>query len=406
MRFLSILFLIFIFTIPNSFSNVKYVFIPIYLLYYFYYSKKNKLIAFRFHKYIIYFVIFNLTFILLGLFNGANSKAFFDNFKLLVVYPIIANIVLFAFSQFLSLYDFLKISLISMLIVSIFGFLLFLGIIFNFQLFPENFLSKLNTINDASSGSFRLNFVGLNSLFFLFPISLSIFFTNIITRRTKLLYFFIFAFAFFVILLTGRRALVITSIISPFLFLSYAFFYNIIKFKKILYIFLILFFIASFLLSSFYSIQSNFTGSDIDLVNRIDSEFSEESIRVNQLPFLLNYFFHHPWGSGFGVILPKSDIYIRDSISRWKFELTYLQLLCNTGILGIFFYLTLFISLFKKLRKLFLHTNISMIVCSTLNGLQLFLIATFTNPYISSFESIFLIFLPIYFFYNIKFFKY
>jgi hypothetical protein len=344
---------------------------------------------------------------LIGFLNGANYTALFDNLKLLVIYPLIANVVLVSFSQFLSFYDFQKISLLSMLIVSIFGFLLFLGIIFNFQLFPENLLSKLNTINDASSGSFRLNFVGLNSLYFLFPISLSIYFTSNITRKYKLFSSLIIIFTFFVILLSGRRALAITSIISPFLVLSYALFYNIVRLKKILYALSFLFLISSVLFTYFYSIQSNYTGSDIDLIKRINSEFSDESTRVSQLPFLFNYFLNHPWGSGFGVILPNSDAYIRDSVYKWNFELTYLQLLCNTGLFGLFFYPIFFIFLFKKLHKIFYnYKNISIIVSSTLNGLQLFLLAAFTNPYISSFESILLILIPIYFVYNLKFFKY
>jgi hypothetical protein len=405
MRGLSILFLCLIFIIPNSFSTIKYIFIPLYLISFFY--KTNKNFPFKFHKYIIYFVLFNLTFILIGFFNGANYIALFDNIKLLVVYPLTANVVLFAFSKYISFYDFQKISLFCMLIISTLGFLLFLGIIYNFQLLPENFISKLSTINDASSGTFRLNFVGLNSLFILFPISLSIFFINKMTNKSKLFFTSIIVFTFFVILLSGRRALAITSVISPFLVLSYAFFYNIIKFKKILYTLLFSFLILLTLLSYFYSVQTNFTGSDIDIIQRINSEFSDESTRVNQLPFLLNYFINHPWGSGFGVILPNSENYIRDSIYKWNFELTYLQLLCNTGIFGLLFYSTLFIFLFKKLHIIFHnYKNISIIVISTLNGLQLFLLAAFTNPYIASFDSILLILLPIYFIYNFKFFKY
>jgi len=407
MRILSVFFLFMIFTIPNAFTVLKYIFIPVYLLCFFIYSKKYSLKPFQPHKYIIYFVTFNLLFIVIGALNGANQKAMFDNFKLLIIYPIIANIVLFAFSHFLSLYDFLKISLISMFTVSVFGFLLFLGIIINVQFLPENLLSNLNIINDASSGSFRLNFVGLNSLFILFPISLSVFFINNRIFRHKILYYFIILFSFFIILLTGRRALAIVALLSPILFLFYAYVHDLIKLKKII---LILFFsvsIAFLILFYFYFLQSNFTGSDLKLIQRIGDEFSEDSTRLNQLPFLFDYFIHHPWGSGFGVILPNSELFIRDSVNKWNFELTYLQLICNTGVLGILFYFFLFNFLFRKLRIYFYKkTDISIITCSSFNGLQLFLLASFSNPYISSFESIFIIFIPLFFIYNHKKFNY
>jgi hypothetical protein len=407
MRILSLLFLFLIFTIPNSFTVLKYIVIPVYLFCYLIYSKNNKINPFRIHKYVIYFVFFNLFFLFLGVLNGANQKAIVDNFKLLIIFPILANIILVAFSQFLSLYDFVKISLISMFIISIFGFLLFLGIVLNFQFLPDKLLLNLNIVNDASSGSFRLNFIGLNSLFMLFPISLSVFFINNNKLNFKLFYYFIIIFTFFVILLTGRRALAIISLLSPFLLLSYAFFYNMINLRKIIFILFLLFSVSVCIFSYFYYLQSSFTGSDMDLIQRINDEFSDESVRVNQLPFLLDYFLHHPWGSGFGVILPNSEPHIRDSVSKWNFELTYLQLICNTGILGILFYPLLFIFLFKKLHKFLLaKTDISIITSSSINGLQLFLLASFSNPYISSFESIFLIFLPLFFIYNHKYFKY
>lgn len=407
MRILSVIFLFLIFTLPNAFTVLKYIFIPVYLLCFFIYSKKYRLKRFQLHKYILYFVTFNLLFIVIGALNGANQKAIFDNFKLLVIYPIIANIVLYAFSRFLSLYDFLKISLISMFTVSVFGFLLFIGIILNMKFLPEDLLTNLNIINDASSGSFRLNFVGLNSLFILFPISLSIFFINNSIFKFKILYYFVIVFSFFIILLSGRRALAVISLLSPFLLLSYAYVYNIIKLRKIILILFLLFSISVCIFTYFYYLQSSFTGSEMNLIQRINDEFSDESVRVNQLPFLLDYFLHHPWGSGFGVILPNSEPYIRDSVNKWNFELTYFQLICNTGILGILFYPLFFIFIFKKLHKfLIAKSEISIITSSSINGLQLFLLATFSNPYISSFESIFLIFLPLYFIYNHKYFNY
>jgi hypothetical protein len=46
--------------------------------------------------------------------------------------------------------------------------------------------------------------------------------------------------------------------------------------------------------------------------------------------------------------------------------------------------------------------EIIFIVCAILNGIQLLLLASFSNPYIASFDSIFLLFLPIYVLHNVK----
>jgi hypothetical protein len=333
--------------------------------------------------------------------------AFVDNTKLLILYPLLANLFLSSFAQYITLFEFQRIAIFSMFFVSAFGFLLFIGIIYQIQILPENIVSGLNIINDSSSGSFRLNYVGLNSLYILFPISLSSYFSNNFKRYQKYLITFTIIFSLLVILLSGRRALIITTFLSPFLLLFYSYRYKLIKFRLILIFTAIMLIIFSAILSYFYFLQLEFIGININLIDRISDEFSNESTRVNQFPFLLNYFITHPWGSGFGVILPNSENFIRDSTYQWNFELTYLQLLCNTGIFGLLFYIYLFISLFNKLRLSFtLNFKTSIISLSIMNGIQLFFIASFTNPYIASFESMIIIFLPIYIIKQNNLFKY
>lgn len=91
------------------------------------------------------------------------------------------------------------------------------------------------------------------------------------------------------------------------------------------------------------------------------------------------------WGSGFGGLTSV----IRSDERPWTFELTYSRLLFNAGLLGVSL-LTLFFSayLFLTLRKIG-HSGHASIQVSLLTGFLSVLIASASNPYLSSFDFLF-----------------
>jgi hypothetical protein len=73
-------------------------------------------------------------------------------------------------------------------------------------------------------------------------------------------------------------------------------------------------------------------GSVDEVARGATSESS--SVRLEQVPELLDGFYENPLvGSGMGAVLPSG--YRRSEVVPWSFELAYLQLLFQTGIVGI-----------------------------------------------------------------------
>lgn len=100
-------------------------------------------------------------------------------------------------------------------------------------------------------------------------------------------------------------------------------------------------------------------------------------------------------GSGFGAVaadnknVPIADI-------PWAYELQYIALLFQTGLLGTIVYgsaiIWVFIKMIKFSRK---YADLANLIIPVMVGLSCFLIVNSTNPYLSKFDFIWTIFLPI-----------
>lgn len=93
------------------------------------------------------------------------------------------------------------------------------------------------------------------------------------------------------------------------------------------------------------------------------------------------------WGSGFGGI---TDV-VRSDERPWTFELTYSRLLFNGGVIGfglviLFFSMYLFLVL-RKIRK----SSHATVYISLLTGFLSVSIASASNPYLSSFDFLFVL---------------
>jgi O-antigen ligase len=96
---------------------------------------------------------------------------------------------------------------------------------------------------------------------------------------------------------------------------------------------------------------------------------------------------HFFWGSGFGGV---ADV-VRSDERPWTFELTYSRLLFNGGLIGfgllMLFYLAYLILALRKIRQSF-HAPIYI---SLLTGFLSVSIASVSNPYMSSFDFLFVL---------------
>lgn len=133
------------------------------------------------------------------------------------------------------------------------------------------------------------------------------------------------------------------------------------------------------------------------LINNFISAFqgqeASSSLRFLQAASLWEKFTESPLiGHGFGSTV---DV-VRSHDMPWAYELSYLALLMNVGLVGFFIYLTavIWIALkgieFSRLSSEFAKLFIPLIV-----SLCAFLIMNATNPYLCKFDYLWIIFLPV-----------
>lgn len=227
----------------------------------------------------------------------------------------------------------------------------------------------------------------ITSLFFLIPYLISIILST--NKKTKKSYIILLCLGVIISLIIGRRALIVIILISPIILIILNSLVNlnyrlIIKFVALLVLLVFVFSVIIFIILS------------IDEVNLRIEAFGlagGNSARYKQFFALLNGWSENPiLGSGFGV---NADI-IRSKSVPGAYELTYVARLFQTGIVGSTIYILLisfiyysFIKIMKVNKK---YINYFLPV---LTGTTAFLIATFTNPYIGSFDGLWILFYPL-----------
>jgi len=116
-------------------------------------------------------------------------------------------------------------------------------------------------------------------------------------------------------------------------------------------------------------------------------------LRKEQYFSLLDGWMENPvLGAGLG----SSASVIRNEELPWAYELTYLAILFQTGVLGIFVYGGAVVWIFARgidvIRK---QPESSGMLIPLLSGLVCFLIANATNPYLQKFDYLWTLFLPV-----------
>jgi O-antigen ligase len=108
------------------------------------------------------------------------------------------------------------------------------------------------------------------------------------------------------------------------------------------------------------------------------------SVRLEQTPELLDGFGEHPvLGSGLGAVLPSG--YRRSEVTPWSFELAYLQLMFQAGIVGIALLAWLpTLVLRDTVRRLLVGVpdNIAIALVAGIGALIGLLVSYASNPYL------------------------
>jgi O-antigen ligase len=115
--------------------------------------------------------------------------------------------------------------------------------------------------------------------------------------------------------------------------------------------------------------------------------------RAEQMDSLLAGWVESPFlGNGLGT----SSSILRNEDLPWAYELSYLALIFHTGLLGLVIYVSAISWIFAASARLMIAHNMSKpMFLPLLTGLACFLIANATNPYLSTFDYLWTIFLPL-----------
>jgi len=268
-------------------------------------------------------------------------------------------------------------------------------------------MSNIGIINyiDAHIGIYdgmtQFHTANLTTLIFSIPYLLSKFLLSDTEKPGSFFWKSIEAFALIggvvVIIFTGRRALWIVLILSPIITFMLA---NIAgssfqtsKFVKLATLMVIGFIISS----SLYDINLNIIWDNILTGFNFDSssQITESAYRrKEQFQALISGWELNPlFGFGHGAAAADNA---GGSEQQWAYELSYIALLFQVGIVGVVIYSGSVVWLYlRSIRLMRCSLNSRLVMIPVLTGLTTFLIANATNPYLSKFDYLWVIFLPI-----------
>lgn len=375
-----LLLVLLLFSALANFKN--YISVPI---------KKELLLVFTF------FIATNCFFILTGVFN--DNIGVWPTYPVNFIWPILYFIIFLDARFYIDYEDILFLFKVSISIICMYVLIFYLSIFFGFT-FPinENLIRLSFDPKDPIATENQIVMPAANSLFYLVPFFMS--YVLLSKEKIKSNYIFLFI-GFLISIATGRRALILLTMASPFMILAIFFILPHRKksikksiLKKIFIVFIVLS-IASVILEKSKIIDVSF------LINKTVTYFvPKEGVlqagaltRDIQSKALLDQWEQKPLlGFGFGAtcVNYKSSYEI-----PWAYELSYVSKLMNSGIIGLsiyFFYL--FYLIFSQVP--FLRVNYFFYLANMAGFLSI-IIANASNPYLDSFEYMWMIYFQVLF---------
>jgi len=399
-----VLFFLMLFA-PTQFQAVKLPLLIIVLLAVLYRIIKNR--KMMIHKEIFILLLFyisvGLSFSLLGLLNSAPGAI--KVMTSYIIWPVVYILFISAIDDIEKLdklYVTMYIATIAIMLYILYFTSYYAGLIPE-HLYIEIFDDKRQGISFSGDGM-EISVFSLSSLLFLIPFWITYLYIwpkKQISRYIKKKNLIILViFGCLIVLISGRRGLLFVVAIAPMFIMFFDFFNsNTTLSKKIMnsisFIFLATF-IASLILIyiTFYYGFDIISAYDNFMTGFYFSDDDSASSRSKQFFALLEKWFDRPiLGYGHGA---ANYAYLRSSDQPWAYELSYIALLFQTGIVGIISYSIGILWIFwRGIYILKSNSQLGVYMLPLLVGMSCFLVANATNPYLLKFDFIWVLFLPI-----------
>jgi hypothetical protein len=260
----------------------------------------------------------------------------------------------------------------------------------------------------SADGFIRMAYPGLNSLVFLVPFSFAalVTYNHRVWRGFRFRRFSLWAAVLLgptSVLLSGRRALYLVTLAAPFFTLFFLSFQpkaeREANRRALLRVIALGMFVAVLSIACLQSVLGlNMAAVAKGFVTAFTftptTADKGAAYRREQFYALLSGWTEYPvFGSGYGA--PASGS-VRSQSDPYKYELTYMAMLYQTGLLGVIGYTAGICWIYGMgLRLIRRGGNLSAVMVASLVGLSSILVANATNPYFGSFERMWPIFVPI-----------
>lgn len=202
-----------------------------------------------------------------------------------------------------------------------------------------------------------------------------------------------------VMLISGRKAFIVVGLVAAPLSLAAMRFAGIrimglAKIIKSFFLGLIISLVAIFTAAAVFGIDLESVFSDFAAgFDFHDQANISASRRGEQFDALLREWQSSPvlgLGHGNGAVSAPGDV------DPWAYELQYIALLFQTGLLGILVYASaVFWLLIQLIKNSYIDSKLSILMIPLFVALSCFLVANATNPYLTKFDYLWVIFLPL-----------
>jgi hypothetical protein len=393
-----IIFFVFSLIIPSAFQAERGIFLAIFIL--------GSIVTLnvtniKYNKVILGLFLVNITasffYILVGLFN--NSPGVLKVSTVYFVWPIL-------FLYFVGFFKDIK-------VVHYFSYGIIISGILSSLLIINNILNTFgylsitnNTVYEAlgfsvfwEGGFTKISSTNLVTVFCVYIFTLSILFLPkniraIIYPNTKLITLTMVLCAV-LLFLSGRRAFWLVGILSPVIILLVYYLSSVkVNIRRYLFFISIVLVISVFLFAYLAFDNDRFLQEFSSIFVFDDPGAESNLLRKEQYDALIQGWKTSPiWGSGLGSVAAGS---IRDPIAPWNYELSYIALLFQTGIIGVIIYtFSICWIVFKSMQLSRKSGHNAVLLLPFICTLICFLLANATNPYLAKFDYLWVIFLPI-----------
>ena len=358
-------------------------------------------LSFEILSFSLFCITTSLFFIFIGSINS--TPGYLGVMTVYFIWPILFTWMIGFISDLNYLNTFNKILILAIFINSLIFILFIVSSVTGLSTLNSLFFAAFDLRGGLSEAGFEFNILGMGlyiyGLSYLGTRLYAFHDTNISFNNdfSKQCYLIILIVCFGILLISGRRGFILATISSiPIaIFLCHVSGARRVNIDTLKTIFIKIPLLLSILIAIFsYILDYNLLNiisyflSGFDFDNLYDSSANRRQI---QFSAMINSWMENPFlGKGHGAFAFEAP---GPDSQPWAYELQYIALLFQTGILGLFIYISaVFWLIFKAVNLSIKDRELSLLAIPACVGLLAFLVANATNPYLSKFDYLWTLF--------------